>query len=60
MLIELSFSEIQNLVILLKSAVNVSETIADHWDISEEFHPLRSEIKGLTELIEKLENVKET
>lgn len=60
MQIELSNNDIQTLVVLLNGAINVNEAIADHWDISNEFHPLISENKGLRELIEKLENVKET
>lgn len=60
MLIELSNEEIETLIVILNGDINISEAIADGWNISNEFHPIKTEIRELKELIRKLENAKET
>lgn len=60
MLIELSFDEIQTIIDILDKEIDSMEDTIENWNIDDEFHPLRSEIRGLKELIGKLEDVKET
>jgi hypothetical protein len=60
MKIELTFDEIQTIIDILDKGIDSMEDTIENWKIDDEFHPLRSEIRGLKELIEKLEDVKET
>jgi len=56
MLIDLTFDEIQNIIDNLGNTVDKMEETLENWKIADEFHPLKSEIKGLNELIFKLED----
>lgn len=60
MLIDLSFSEIQTIIDILNKEIDSMEDTIENWEIDDKFDPLKSEIRGLKELIGKLEDVKET